>query len=198
MQGPTVFAGRGWISPHPLSEAPTWAREEPDPMIELPTGAAIRTESGVETMTYEEWLAVQKHTNSTVGSRAASLNARSTGSAAQNHLEASREEARDGTGRRNISVTESHASRPYAGGSCGVRAGEPFGQGNYRAPTVEAESVAGGRQQSASQRGYLVREAASAVTIQDEDGSAKTWLEMPWDKEGSRQSDKGNGLPPWF
>ena len=122
VQGPTIFAGRGWISPHPLSEAPTWAREEPDPVIQLPSGAAL-PESGVETMTYEEWLAVQNQTDShtaRTGSRAASSKVHTVVSSANNRSGRS-ETGGNGGGRRNFSLTESHASRQYAGGNWAFR-----------------------------------------------------------------------------
>ena len=196
-QGPTVFAGRGWISPHPLSEAPTWAREEPDPVIQLPSGAAIRAESGVETMTYEEWLAVQHHTNSIVGSRAAALNVHTAGSQTRNCSEARGADVVAESGRRNISIAESHATRQYAAGSWGFRAGDPSGQRNYRTPTVKTESAAGSGHR-AFQRSDIADSAGTAVRIQDEDGNAKTWLEMPWDERASKREGKGDRLSDWF
>jgi hypothetical protein len=197
-QGPTVFAGRGWISPHPLSEAPTWVREEPDPVIQLPSGAAIRTESGVETMTYEEWLAVQNHANSTVGWRAAGSNIQATGSSSHNRAEERMLGARTQFGQNNISITESQATRQYAGGSWGFRAGGPSGQGDYRTPTVKMESAVSRGKDNASQRSNATGNAGAAVSIQDDGGNAKTWLEMPWDKEASRKEGKGDRLSDWF
>ncbi|KAK3698637.1 hypothetical protein LTR37_016865 [Vermiconidia calcicola] len=53
---PTVFAGRGWISPHPLSNPPSEYREGPQAAIRLPGGNGI---GGPATMTYDEWRAMQ-------------------------------------------------------------------------------------------------------------------------------------------
>ena len=65
---PTVFAGRGWISPHPLSVAPSWVSNPPPPQraIRLPPGHRWTSNGGTpppawqETMTYEQWRAVQQ------------------------------------------------------------------------------------------------------------------------------------------
>ncbi|SMR59910.1 unnamed protein product [Zymoseptoria tritici ST99CH_3D1] len=54
---PTVFAGKGWISPHPLSRSPTDLRSPPAPMIILPSQADPQG----ATMTYEEWQAIQEN-----------------------------------------------------------------------------------------------------------------------------------------
>ncbi|KAK5741730.1 hypothetical protein LTR17_003721 [Elasticomyces elasticus] len=51
---PTVFAGKGWISPHPLSVAPTRFASPPQSHISLP----FTTPHGRE-MSYEDWKAVQ-------------------------------------------------------------------------------------------------------------------------------------------
>ncbi|KAK3714797.1 hypothetical protein LTR37_007532 [Vermiconidia calcicola] len=53
---PTVFAGRGWISPHPLSNPPSEYREGPQAAIRLPGGNGM---GGPATMTYDEWRAMQ-------------------------------------------------------------------------------------------------------------------------------------------
>ena len=54
---PTVFAGRGWISPHPLSVAPSEFKEPPEPAIRLPSRDG--REQGA-TMTYDEWKAARQ------------------------------------------------------------------------------------------------------------------------------------------
>jgi hypothetical protein len=186
IQGPTVFAGRGWISPHPLSEAPTWAREEPEPVIHLPSGAAIRTGSTVETMTYEEWLAVQNQSDSNTGSCAASSKIHTVVSSAKNHSGRS-ESSAVRAGRRNFSVTESHATRRYASGSWAFREEVRDRPSNYRTPTVKTESAAGSSQQHSLTRSDVGGDV-EAEEVQDEDGNAKVQLRMPWDKPPSRQA----------
>ncbi|TKA69697.1 hypothetical protein B0A55_07860 [Friedmanniomyces simplex] len=72
-QDPTVFAGKGWISPHPLSRAPSPVASPPQSRISLP----FNTQHGRE-MSYDEWKAVQEghgeskrfaHAESVVSSR---------------------------------------------------------------------------------------------------------------------------------
>ncbi|KAK4501112.1 hypothetical protein PRZ48_006918 [Zasmidium cellare] len=53
---PTVFAGKGWISPHPLSRSPTEMASPPQSKIVLPSQAYPHG----ATMTYEQWKAVQE------------------------------------------------------------------------------------------------------------------------------------------
>lgn len=62
---PTVYAGRGWISPHPLSVASSEISDAPQSVIRLPTdhhfrrnGASANAVPGA--LTYEEWRAVQE------------------------------------------------------------------------------------------------------------------------------------------
>lgn len=61
----TIFAGRGWISPHPLSVAPSEHQELPDPMIKVPS-----REGG--TMTYEEWKTMRRQSRRNNFSRSSS------------------------------------------------------------------------------------------------------------------------------
>ncbi|GAB1726789.1 hypothetical protein NU195Hw_g6393t1 [Hortaea werneckii] len=49
---PTIFAGKGWISPHPLSRSSTPFASPPQSHISLPKGEG-------RTMSYDEWKAVQ-------------------------------------------------------------------------------------------------------------------------------------------
>ena len=49
---PTIFAGKGWISPHPLSRSPSPFASPPQSHISLPKGEG-------RTMSYDEWKAVQ-------------------------------------------------------------------------------------------------------------------------------------------
>lgn len=58
---PTVFAGKGWISPHPLSLAPSWVWRvsPPQSRIALPAEHTLEGEGEGE-MTYGEWQAVQE------------------------------------------------------------------------------------------------------------------------------------------
>ncbi|KAF2163454.1 hypothetical protein M409DRAFT_57360 [Zasmidium cellare ATCC 36951] len=53
---PTVFAGKGWISPHPLSRSPTEMASPPQSKIVLPSQAYPHG----ATMTYEQWQALQE------------------------------------------------------------------------------------------------------------------------------------------
>ncbi|CAK4018932.1 Hypothetical predicted protein [Lecanosticta acicola] len=53
---PTVFAGKGWISPHPLSRSPTEMASPPQSKIILPSEAFPQG----ATMTYEEWKDMQE------------------------------------------------------------------------------------------------------------------------------------------
>lgn len=53
---PTVFAGKGWISPHPLSRSPTDCASPPQSKIVLPSEAFPRG----ATMSYEEWKDIQE------------------------------------------------------------------------------------------------------------------------------------------
>lgn len=187
VEGPTVFAGHGWISPHPLSEAPTWAREEPEPVIHLPPRAALRTESGIETMSYKEWLAVQKQTDSVSGSKVHTV--RSSLRRGAGNM-SGRQDA--GLERRNFSRTSSHASRRYGGGSWGGswghRAVDDERLSTYRTPTVKTESEQG----SSGQKHTSVRSrtygSMVAQEVRDEDGNAKTQLKMPWDEQVERQA----------
>lgn len=55
---PTIFAGRGWISPHPLSVAPSEFERPPDPVIKLPS------REGRKFMTYEEWRSIRRSSHS--------------------------------------------------------------------------------------------------------------------------------------
>ena len=182
--GPTVFAGRGWISPHPLSEAPTWARSEPDPMIQLPRGASLRSvgaakRASIETMTYEEWLRVQEETNSLASaSKVRTVQSLShAGSHRMNESDVADED------RRNISRTSSHVSRHYGGGSWGYRGAGvgTEGSGNYRAPTVKTESERSSLQRQASVSNGR-RSGVGAEQYVGEDGNVKAQLPMPWDR----------------
>lgn len=61
---PTVYAGRGWISPHPLSIAPSDISDPPQSTIHLPTAHHFRRNGDSANavpgaLTYEEWRAVQ-------------------------------------------------------------------------------------------------------------------------------------------
>ncbi|RMY68457.1 hypothetical protein D0863_07113 [Hortaea werneckii] len=49
---PTIFAGKGWISPHPLSRSSTPFASPPQSHISLPKGEG-------RTMSYDQWKAVQ-------------------------------------------------------------------------------------------------------------------------------------------
>ena len=53
---PTIYAGRGWISPHPLSVAPSEYNDPPDEAIRIPDA------NGNEgaTMTYDEWKSMRQ------------------------------------------------------------------------------------------------------------------------------------------
>ena len=182
--GPTVFAGRGWISPHPLSEAPTWARSEPDPMIQLPRGASLRSvgaakRASVETMTYEEWLRVQEEANS-LASASKVHTVRSLSHAGCHRMNEGDVADED---RRNISRTSSHVSRHYGGGSWGYRGAGvgTEGSGNYRAPTVKTESERSSLQRQASVSNGR-RSGVGAEQYVGEDGNVKAQLPMPWDR----------------
>ncbi|KAI7211748.1 hypothetical protein KC333_g7501 [Hortaea werneckii] len=69
---PTIFAGKGWISPHPLSRSPSPFASPPQSHISLPKGEG-------RTMSYDEWKAVQgghrnfSRTSSYVSRRASEL-----------------------------------------------------------------------------------------------------------------------------
>ncbi|KAI5364844.1 hypothetical protein Slin15195_G043820 [Septoria linicola] len=52
----TVFAGKGWISPHPLSRSPTDLASPPQSKIVLPSDAFPQG----ATMTYDEWKQIQE------------------------------------------------------------------------------------------------------------------------------------------
>ncbi|KAF2483463.1 hypothetical protein BDY17DRAFT_147946 [Neohortaea acidophila] len=52
----TIYAGRGWISPHPLSIAPSEFQEAPQAAINVPNGAA----GGALRLTFEEWKRIQR------------------------------------------------------------------------------------------------------------------------------------------
>ncbi|KAK4621289.1 hypothetical protein CLAFUW4_06998 [Fulvia fulva] len=53
---PTIFAGKGWISPHPLSQEPSEIASPPQSKIVLPEEAYPQG----ATMSYEEWQALQE------------------------------------------------------------------------------------------------------------------------------------------
>ncbi|KAK4544236.1 hypothetical protein LTR36_004446 [Oleoguttula mirabilis] len=53
---PTVFAGRGWISPHPLSRSSSAVRSPPQSHISLPEEDFV----GGTTMTYQDWKTMQQ------------------------------------------------------------------------------------------------------------------------------------------
>lgn len=53
---PTIYAGRGWISPHPLSIAPSEFQQPPQAAINVPNGAA----GGASRLTFEEWKRIQR------------------------------------------------------------------------------------------------------------------------------------------
>lgn len=54
---PTIYAGRGWISPHPLSVAPTEFQETPEQAIRIPSRNG--GPGGETTMTFREWRELQ-------------------------------------------------------------------------------------------------------------------------------------------
>lgn len=56
-RSPTVFAGRGWISPHPLSRSPSAVRSPPQSHISLPRDDDF---FGGATVTYQDWKAMQE------------------------------------------------------------------------------------------------------------------------------------------
>ena len=115
---PTVFAGRGWISPHPLSEASSH-REEPQRSIVLPG----MQERGPTTLTYQDWKTMQQ----------------ASGSPAR---PAVHQMQQAGVLHRNFSRTESEERRTYEAGSWGRRKDyrSPLaGSGEGRLPIVKEE-----------------------------------------------------------
>lgn len=120
---PTVFAGKGWISPHPLSRSPTELASPPQSKIVLPSEAFPQG----ATMTYEEWREMQErgmrmhrnfsHTESSHG-RTAKL--------------ADRRYMFTGWRGEQKHQPELEPGAPGTGGSA-------VGTASYHAPTVESE-----------------------------------------------------------
>ena len=63
-EGPTIFAGKGWISPHPLSVAPTDVASPPQSAIRIPYRGERRSTfgagAGEGVMFYDEWKRMQE------------------------------------------------------------------------------------------------------------------------------------------
>lgn len=120
---PTVFAGKGWISPHPLSRSPTELASPPQSKIVLPSEAFPQG----ATMTYEEWKDMQdrgmrmhrnfSHTESSHGRTAKLADRRYTF-----------------TGWRGEQTQRSELEPDGPGAE-----GSAVGTASYHAPTVESE-----------------------------------------------------------
>ncbi len=107
---PTIYAGRGWISPHPLSVTPSEYHRSPDQAIKIPSADG----KGGATITYDEWKSMRQSE--------ADDNARRNWSRSSGGAEA----YTVGTwGRRNVQDAESVRSQ----GS----------QRSYRSPTAESK-----------------------------------------------------------
>lgn len=154
---PTVFAGRGWISPHPLSRATSEVGGIPESVIQMPSGQG-------GTMTYEEWKAVQQSekTESVVEGGGGHRNISATSSATRSRVAAT-------------------------WGFEGLHAASESPQGlrsNYHSPRVE--SVHGSHHSRASwvradlaEKGLeLPQQFDGAV---DEVAGSRVQLRMPWD-----------------
>ncbi|KAH9809309.1 hypothetical protein Tdes44962_MAKER06169 [Teratosphaeria destructans] len=122
-EGPTIFAGGGWISPHPLSEA-----SMPQERIALPAEYAKAVAGGIEKneMTYEDWKAVQRS-----GSAAESLRSRPASDRSSRHSDhSSCQRAAQGSsisqsGSQHSGLTEAAAARYQAELAAIVQQGPP-------------------------------------------------------------------------
>ncbi|KAI6955965.1 hypothetical protein D0869_03580 [Hortaea werneckii] len=105
---PTIFAGKGWISPHPLSRSPSPFASPPQSHISLPKGEG-------QTMSYDEWKAVQgghrnfSRTSSYVSRRVSELAASITQEAKGQELP--RASGRGGQKDHHATVESEHGSR---------------------------------------------------------------------------------------
>ena len=176
---PTVYAGRGWISPHPLSRPPSEVAK-PESVIQIPSGNGTQTGG---TMTYEEWKAVhQSAVTESIGSGRRNISR--TSSNAQSH-------AARNWGVRVAQMPASVASS----GSQGRR-------GKYQSPAVESVNSSCNASQHESQQFNARSRSRHSVQSWAIDGigdqldvpqqfdgtvesmvGSKVHLRMPWDGE---------------
>jgi len=154
---PTLFAGTGWISPHPLSRVASEVEPRPQPSIKIPSRNGMQ--EGV-TMTYDEWRSMRHGAN------------------AYAHNECDDALSYRSAARKSSPRSTDEAGRRYQG-SWGPRgsSAQPTqldrGAGraaSYRSPTV------GSNRSGGSEKTY---EHAF-----EETGSQEGWtqLRMPWDQ----------------
>ncbi len=165
-QSPTVFAGRGWISPHPLSIASSEA-DQPQSAIRVPAGhAALRGSqsdvAGPATLTYSEYKAVQEEKSTII---------EKVGSA-----------ARDGqTGRKQ--PFEGHDGMEYMGeeqrGAAG--GGSVDSGGGQRRTSNWSRTTSSQSRVSAGEVGGDQPQAGGADDVATVGDDGKVQLKMPWD-----------------
>ncbi|KAK5119845.1 hypothetical protein LTR85_007171 [Meristemomyces frigidus] len=212
---PTVFAGRGWISPHPLSRSPSSVRSPPQSHISLPPDDFV----GGATMTYQDWKAMQQEedtqrrnfskTESVVSSHVKAVAA----SIARNGSQASARQSFTGSQTFHRATVESeHGSQRQSVGSGNKQSSERMAAWS---PAHAASPLANcwdapPQFDGASEEGYTPsQEAAAAYEKQLQDiiaqyppqmayyGQAagslqppqhETQLDMPWDEKTDSSS----------
>jgi len=154
---PTIFAGTGWISPHPLSRVASEVEPRPQPSIKIPSRNGMQ--EGV-TMTYDEWK------NMRHGAGAYAHSDCDDTLPNQSALRNSSPRAIDEAGRRYQGTLDSRGSSAQPT-QLDRRAGRAA---SYRSPT------AGSNRSGGSEKTY---EHAF-----EETGSQEGWthLRMPWDQ----------------
>ncbi|KAI7081895.1 Ribokinase-like protein [Hortaea werneckii] len=158
-RSPTIFAGKGWISPHPLSRSSSPFASPPQSHISIPKGDG-------RTMSYDEWKAVQgghrnfSRTSSYVSKRVSEL-------AASIAQEANRPNSPKASGR---------GSQAYH------KATVESEQGSQHRPSITSlkESVKAISQHSKQSARWTVFEPAEdEKATQWDEGKADGWGELP-------------------
>ncbi|KAI7507611.1 hypothetical protein KC347_g6755 [Hortaea werneckii] len=158
-RSPTIFAGKGWISPHPLSRSSSPFASPPQSHISLPKGDG-------RTMSYDEWKAVQgghrnfSRTSSYVSKRVSELAASIS---------------QDANGRKSPKAS-GRGSQAYH------KATVESEQGSQHRPSIISlkESVKAISQHSKQSARWTVFEPAEdEKATQRDEGKADGWGELP-------------------
>jgi uncharacterized protein YukE len=211
---PTIFAGEGWITPHPLSEVSTHYPSRPRDKIVLPPGLieANGWKKDRNEISFEDFQAVKNgkrnfsRTESMVSQRVVNVAASIAGGSATNKkaimasAHSSQRSASWHSGSRHSSRREGYGGEEEAGG---WRALPGFGyDGSDDGGAVESHPERSARAASPSftarvgerYRGHLEaivegQESWSQVGAHSQHGGVQ--LEMPWDRQdGSRLSGR--------
>ncbi|WPH03919.1 Ribokinase-like protein [Acrodontium crateriforme] len=204
----TIFAGRGWISPHPLSVASSDMGSPPQSAIQLPEGGKF---------TYEDWRAVQaddvpyrfsRSTNSVAtpvikvpcstrnGSHSTGM--RSHGRDASNHASRIDSHRSSRHSSYHSASTKKGDCHPSDGDSKGPVLNENPRDDRGWAMETQCDEAPSGNWHSGIASDSRPDKRGAAYSVISPDGREQIQLTMPWDHagEGTRGNNSRSRPPP--